>query len=308
MVSAGGKQEGDSWRVIYLKLLCGGVAGSASKTLIAPLERVKILFQVNSQHYPYTGVYSTLLRIVEREGFLGLYSGNMSSVARVFPYAAIQFVSFDFFQYYLAPDNTKPSSWGNFVSGALAGATSVVFTYPLDVTRARLAVQISSEAKQYNGLVHAFTQMWKHEGGIKALYRGAGPTMLGILPYAGINFYTYHTLKWHYANTWTDHAEISTPLRLLFGSCAGMIGQTTVYPLDVIRRRMQIDGVKSGQSSFAYKYNGSWQAFKHILKHEGWKMLFRGLHINYIKVVPLVSVSFTVNDVLRKALGVPTLK
>jgi len=299
-----GQSPFDDPATVGKKLICGGVAGSVSKTLIAPLERVKILFQVNSQQYPYTGIVSTLQRIVRREGFFGLYNGNSSSVLRVFPYAAIQFVTFDMFRGLFNPDPNNISLIGNFAAGSLAGATSVVFTYPLDVTRARLAVQVSNESRQYSGLIMALRSMWRHEGGLRALYRGAGPTMLGIFPYAGINFFTYHTLKWHYTHRWTDHQPISTPLRLFFGSCAGMLGQTTVYPLDVIRRRMQIEGLHSGSAHYRYEYRSTWHAFRSITQQEGWRALFRGLHINYIKVVPLVSISFTVNDLLRHSMGI----
>ena len=297
----------DSPTIIVQKLMCGGTAGAVSKTLIAPLERVKILFQVNSKEHPYTGVVSSLKKIMTQEGYKGLYRGNFSSVIRVFPYAAIQFVSFDFYQRLFAgSDPSKISLKGNFFAGALAGATSVIFTYPLDVTRARMAVQMSRSGKviQYRGLVQALVNMWKHEGGFKALYRGGWPTMIGIFPYAGINFFTYHTLKWYYYNEWTDHKELSTTVRLGMGSVAGILGQTAVYPLDVIRRRMQIDGVHTSDSTFSYKYRNTFHAFKTICETEGWRMLFRGLHINYIKVVPLVSISFTVNDTLRKWLGI----
>jgi hypothetical protein len=294
----------DDLPTVGKKLLCGGVAGSVSKTIIAPLERVKILFQVRSHEYPYSGVVNTLRQIVSREGALGLYNGNSSSVLRVFPYAAIQFVSFDFYKKLICPDPTQVPLSGNFFAGALAGATSVIFTYPLDVTRARLAVQVSSSGhRQYTGLFQALRHMWKSEGGLPALYRGAGPTMLGIFPYAGINFFTYHSLKWYYTNSWTDHAPLTTPLRLVFGSCAGILGQTAVYPLDVIRRRMQIEGLQSGGTVYQYRYTSTWHGFRSICTQEGWKALFRGLHINYIKVVPLVSISFTINDLLRGYLG-----
>jgi len=290
--------------VIIEKVICGGIAGSVAKTSIAPLDRVKILFQVNSPDYPYTGVWNTLVRIAKKERIHGLFKGNVSSVVRVFPYAAIQFISFDFFQRLFTPNPQDISLIGNFVAGAMAGTVSVIFTYPLDVTRARLAAQISPEKKHYNGILDAFRKMYYTEGGVKALYRGGGPTMLGILPYSGFNFFTYHSLKWYYLNRWTDESQISTIWRLIFGSFSGLLGQTLVYPFDVIRRRMQIDGMSSTNGVLTYQYSSTWSAVKHICKTEGWRALYRGLQINYVKAVPLVSVSFTVNDVLRQKFGI----
>jgi len=199
------------------------------------------------------------------------------------------------------------SPLGNFIAGAGAGATAVIFTYPLDVTRARLAVQV--EKRHYTGLFHAMQNMWHNEGGLKALYRGWQPTMVGILPYAGINFFTYDTLKWYYSNKSSVSGEppppIPTTIRLAFGAIAGAIGQTLTYPLDVVRRRMQIDGLQL-ERTYSYPYRSTWHGIKTVFKSEGWTTLFRGLHINYIKVVPLVSVSFTVNDLMRRWMGLKT--
>lgn len=280
-----------------------------AKTTTAPLERVKILFQVATIHYPFKGVVPTLRRIVEREGFRGLYKGNVSSLVRIFPYAATQFAAFDIFKAALTPKDAGISGLANFLAGAGAGATAVAFTYPLDVTRARLAVQV--EKRHYTGLVHAIQNMWRHEGGLKALYRGLQPTMFGILPYAGINFFTYDTLKWYYSKKLRIAANgdppppIPTTLRLAFGAVAGALGQTLTYPLDVVRRRMQIDGLMLEQT-YSYKYLSTWHGLQTIAQKEGWRTLFRGLHINYIKVVPLVSVSFTINDLMRRWMGLKT--
>jgi hypothetical protein len=311
--------------VLLKTLFCGGVAGSIAKTCIAPLERVKILFQVATIHYPYTGVWSTLYRILQREGVRGLYRGNVSSIARVFPYAAIQFAAFDFFKLVFTPTGASVSVMGNFFAGAFAGATAVAFTYPLDVTRARLAVQV--EKYHYTGLIDAVRSMWSQEGGLRALYRGLQPTMIGILPYAGINFLTYDTLKWYYTNYYAKWGSgssssssnsssvhekgrqpttpIPTVFRLAFGGIAGALGQTVTYPLDVVRRRMQIDGLRV-EKTYSYRYNSTWHGLKTIIQEEGWRTLFRGLHINYIKVVPLVSVSFTINDLLKRWMGLRT--
>mmetsp|Transcript_17624 Transcript_17624/g.68420 ORF Transcript_17624/g.68420 Transcript_17624/m.68420 type:complete len:327 (-) Transcript_17624:37-1017(-) len=308
------RKRGDEWSgyEVGMKLLCGGVAGSIAKTSIAPLERVKILFQVRNHHYQYTGVAGTLRSIKAQEGLKGLYKGNASSIARVFPYAAVQFVTFDAYKALFTPKDQSISQLGNFCAGAMCGATAVLCTYPLDVTRARLAVQVSK--RQYTGLLHALQHMWRVEGGARALYRGLGPTMLGIVPYAGINFFCFDTLKWHYIHTYKHGrlgekemtaADIPTLVTLAFGGIAGITGQTITYPLDVVRRRMQIEGLQL-EKAYSYRYKGTWHALRTIVQTEGWRMLFRGLHINYLKVVPMVSISFTMNDTLRRYFNLHT--
>ena len=93
--------------------------------------------------------------------------------------------------------------------------------------------------------------------------------------------------------------------RLAFGAIAGICGQTATYPLDVARRRMQIDGLRL-ETTYSYKYRGAAHAIRTIYATEGIKALYRGLHINYVKVVPLVSVSFAINDWLRGLMGLST--
>lgn len=81
-----------------IPLLSGGLAGTVAKSAIAPLERVKILFQIRSIHYPFNGVFPTLHSIYINEGIAGLWKGNNATVLRIFPYAAIQFYSYEKFK------------------------------------------------------------------------------------------------------------------------------------------------------------------------------------------------------------------
>jgi len=74
------------------------------------------------------------------------------------------------------------------------------------------------------------------------------------------------------------------------------------YPLDVVRRRMQIDGL-SLETVYSYSYRSTQHGLKEIIQKEGFLTLFKGLQINFIKVVPLVSMAFIVNDLLKKWLG-----
>lgn len=78
-----------------------------------------------------------------------------------------------------------------------------------------------------------------------------------------------------------------------------------LFRLLQVRRRMQIDGLQL-ERTYSYPYRSTWDGLRTIFLTEGWKTLFRGLHINYIKVVPLVSVSFTVNDLMRRWVGLKT--
>lgn len=78
--------------------LAGGVAGCAAKTLVAPIDRVKILLQVHNTHYEGVGVLQSFGRVVQKESFFALYKGNGAQLIRIFPYAALQFSSYEVYK------------------------------------------------------------------------------------------------------------------------------------------------------------------------------------------------------------------
>ncbi len=81
------------------------------------------------------------------------------------------------------------------VMGAMAGVASVLVTYPLDFVRSRITVQAkAAEGARYKGLVDAIVRITAEEGPF-ALYRGLNATVMGIMPYLGVQFMTYGTLR-----------------------------------------------------------------------------------------------------------------
>lgn len=168
-----------------------------SKTAVAPLDRIKILLQAHQSHYKNYGVFSGLYNIVKKESFIALYKGNGAQMVRIFPYAATQFTAFEIYKKSCARilgPNPYIKHSDKFFAGAGAGLTAVTLTYPLDTIRARLAFQITGEHK-YNGIWHTATTILKEEGGVRALYRGFLPTLVGMVPYAGLSFYSFEVLK-----------------------------------------------------------------------------------------------------------------
>lgn len=75
-----------------------GVAGMCAKTVVAPLDRIKILLQAQSVHYKHHGVLGGLTAIVRQESLVALYKGNGAQMVRIFPYAATQFTSFEIYK------------------------------------------------------------------------------------------------------------------------------------------------------------------------------------------------------------------
>ena len=136
------------WRT----LLSGGLAGCVAKTIVAPIDRVKILLQVHSRHYDQYGIFESFVRVYQKEGFAALYKGNSVQMLRIFPYAAMQFTSFETYKHInrmvFASSSSSESAdhWANsFVCGSLAGITALSCTYPLDIIHSRLAFQFRGE-------------------------------------------------------------------------------------------------------------------------------------------------------------------
>ncbi|XP_039984249.1 mitochondrial coenzyme A transporter SLC25A42-like [Xiphias gladius] len=277
-------------------LLCGAFAGAVAKTVIAPLDRTKIIFQVSSNRFSAKEAFRLIYCTYVKDGLLSLWRGNSATMVRVMPYAAIQFCSHDQYKrllgsYYGYQGKALPP-FPRFLAGSLAGTTAAMLTYPLDMVRARMAV---TAREMYSNIMHVFVRISQEEG-VKTLYRGFTPTILGVIPYAGITFFTYETLK----KLHTEKTKRSQPYpyeRLAFGACAGLIGQSASYPLDVVRRRMQTAGV-TGSS-----YGTILGTMREIVTQEGViRGLYKGLSMNWLKGPIAVGISFTTFDITHSLL------
>lgn len=293
--SAPAKDMRPRWTAVD-SLLCGAFAGAVAKTAIAPLDRTKIIFQVSSKRFSAKEALRLIYCTYMKDGFFSLWRGNSATMVRVMPYAAIQFCSHEQYKKLLGSQygfqGKALPPFPRFLAGSLAGTTAAMLTYPLDTVRARMAV---TAKEMYSNIVHVFVRISQDEG-IKTLYRGFTPTILGVIPYAGITFFTYETLK----KLHTEKTKRSQPYsyeRLAFGACAGLIGQSASYPLDVVRRRMQTAGVTG--SSYC-TIVGTMRA---IVTQEGVvRGLYKGLSMNWVKGPVAVGISFTTFDLTHNLL------
>ncbi|KAH7913475.1 mitochondrial carrier domain-containing protein [Hygrophoropsis aurantiaca] len=128
--------------------IAGGIAGCIAKTVVAPLDRVKILFQASNPDFQkyagsWSGAYKAGRAIYRDGGVRGLLQGHSATLLRVFPYAGVNFMAFDLWKAFLMPDPAYENNVKRFAAGALAGLTSVTITYPLELIRVRMAFQSS---------------------------------------------------------------------------------------------------------------------------------------------------------------------
>ncbi|ODN83795.1 solute carrier family 25 (mitochondrial carrier protein), member 16 [Cryptococcus wingfieldii CBS 7118] len=310
------KSDRTSWDYAVLSSgVAGGIAGCVAKTSIAPLDRVKILFQTsNAEFRQYAGTPLGMLHatkvIYKESGIRGLFQGHSATLLRIFPYAGIKYMLYDWLERKLikTPDQRTPARF--FLAGSLSGVTSVLCTYPLELIRVRLAYQTKSSGRT------SLTQVVKaiyHEADIPPsakksnsvspfirnlplypFYRGFSMTIIGMVPYAGVGFLTYGTLKRHAAEYVPYFHQHPTARDLACGAVAGAVSQTASYPFEVIRRRMQVGGTL-GNGGISWR-----EAVSKVYNARGWRGFYVGLSIGFVKVIPMSSISFATWQAMKR--------
>ncbi|KAI8644327.1 mitochondrial carrier domain-containing protein [Parasitella parasitica] len=261
---------------------------------------------------------------------MGLFQGHSVTLLRIFPYAAIKFVAFEQIRAILMPTiETRDSSTRQFIAGSLAGVTSVMFTYPLDLVRVRMAYEVREKGAKRLGLVEVCKIIHKEPAQrihVFNFYRGFLPTIVGMTPYAGVSFWFHHI-----ATRFCRHHPMATPFtreaiaafdefaedltfdqkkylekpplktwaELLCGGLSGLVAQTSSYPLEIIRRRMQVGGLLEPHKFVRIK-----DAVNDIYLAKGFKGFYVGLTIGYIKVIPMMAVSFLAYDRMKQTLDI----
>lgn len=295
------------------ELIAGGIAGAAGKTCVAPLERIKILYQTGKLRSG--GIPATLRAIFTTEGLPGLFKGNGASVLRIIPYASIHFGLYEYYRRLIIimanlENAPRISPVVDLIAGSSAGASAVVVTYPLDLVRTRLAfaTEVKSGSSLHPTIRSVLMNTLRLEG-IRGLYHGLGPSMYGILPYAGVKFYVYQHMKQYYFHRYhREEGRLPTTVMLACGAVAGLAAQTLTYPFDVVRRRMQIEGLALHKTSIQpstepFLPKSTPKALVEMARRHGWRVLFAGLSINYLKVVPSTAIGFTLFDHVKQTLN-----
>ncbi|WQF85655.1 Putative mitochondrial carrier protein [Colletotrichum destructivum] len=268
----------------------GGISAAVSKTAAAPIERIKLLLQNQDEMIKagrlsrkYDGILDCFTRTVKAEGVLALWRSNGVNVIRYFPTQALNFAFRDTFKSMFAfkKDRDGYLKWmaGNLASGGLAGATSLLFVYSLDYARTRLANDAKAAKgtgeRQFTGLVDVYKKTLATDG-ITGLYRGFGPSVLGIVAYRGLYFGMYDSLKPVLLVGSLDNSFVASFL-LGWGVTVG--AGIASYPVDTVRRRMMMT---SGE---AVKYKSSLDAARQIAATEGYRSFFKGTGANVLRGV-----------------------
>ncbi|CRK18336.1 hypothetical protein BN1723_002476 [Verticillium longisporum] len=293
------KDEGSKLQVVT----AGATAGLVSRFVIAPLDVVKIRLQLQSHSlsdplsHPaaqggpiYKGTLSTLRHILRSEGLPGLWKGNVPAELMYLCYGGIQFTAYRAATQLLRgggahggteDDRHLPHAVESFVAGAAAGAAATTATYPLDLLRTRFAAQ--GNDRVYASLRGAVAEIYRDEGP-RGFFRGLGPGVAQIVPYMGMFFAAYEGFRLHLGALelpWGGGDATA-------GVMASVMAKTAVFPLDLVRKRIQVQGPT--RARYVHKnipeYQGALGALRTILKVEGVRGMYRGLVVSLVKAAP----------------------
>jgi len=268
----------------------GGVSAAVSKTAVAPIERVKLLLQVqasSTQIKPedrYTGIANCFVRVSKEQGFASLWRGNLANVIRYFPTQALNFAFKDTFKEIFMKGVKKEDFWkfalGNIAAGSAAGASSLCFVYPLDFARTRLAADVGKDKtnRQFTGLLQCISSIMKTDGVI-GLYRGFVVSIQGIIVYRGAFFGLFDTAKAFIPTDYKGFKRVfaSWAVAQTVTAIAGVIS----YPFDTVRRRMMMQsGRKGGQEK---QFKNTLDCWVKISRNEGVGAFFRGALSNVLR-------------------------
>ncbi|KAK4696505.1 hypothetical protein P7C71_g1434, partial [Lecanoromycetidae sp. Uapishka_2] len=148
-------------------------------------------------------------------------------------------------------------------------------------------------------------KMWASSG-LYSFYRGLPMGLIGMFPYAGIDLTTYEYLsrylksrKARLNNTDEADTNLSGFTTAAIGGFCGTLGASTVYPINLLRTRLQSQGTAIHPPT----YTGAWDVTMRTIQGEGFRGLFKGITPNLLKVVPAVSITYVVYDKSKQFLG-----
>ena len=307
-------------------VIAGAAAGAFARTAVAPIDRVKLIIQLRPTIQPLVSSSSSVAQhrtawqifraILREEGVSSLWRGNAPTLLIEAGSTALNFVFFDRYKFAshsiltsmehqypsLREDNNGPDSrkrriLRSFVSGGLAGATTITFLYPLAFMRTRLAVDLGKtekgERKFANGISDVVKQISRTDG-LRGFYKGYGIALISVSMHRFVYLGGYDFIKCEYAATSTSkgaNAKMQVAERFAAAQFVSMAASTLHYPLDCVRRRLMME---AGRTEEERRYRNTIHCFRKVWIEEGSRGFFLGLGPNLIRCIgsALVLVSY----------------
>ncbi|XP_028163750.1 mitochondrial thiamine pyrophosphate carrier-like [Ostrinia furnacalis] len=298
--------------------VAGGASGAITRAIAQPLDVLKIRFQLqlepikHGSNSKYNSVVQAVSSIVKEEGLYALWSGHVPAQFLSISFGVVQFAIFEKLSQVCQRSDPQffmnNRHWINFTNGGVAATIATVASFPFDTVRTRLIAEQKTK-RAYKGFVDAFSTMVKTEG-VGALYKGLVPTLGQIAPHAGIQFAVYKLLTDNILNqieffqrqvNVSSAVESSLIANLISGSIAGFVAKTLIYPFDLVKKRMQIQGFQEHRKGFGRQMycRGFLDCIKLTILEEGFLALYKGYLPSTYKAVLVSALHFAVYDEVK---------
>eukprot|EP00898_Chlorokybus_atmophyticus_P002863 jgi/Chlat1/3578/Chrsp234S03567 len=295
------------------QLLAGALSAAISRTMIAPLERVKLelllgTMAANAALKDRAMVVAT--EVLTKEGFGGFWKGNGLNLLRITPFKAINFYCFDAFHRALCKQSgrTEMTNTERACAGAAAGISATLLCFPLDTLRTRMLAESGSA---YTSVFSCISHMVQHEG-VGSLYRGVMPAIIAMAPSGAVFYGVYDVLKqshlraMHNKGIYVTHGqgalEIGAGPTLLYGAIAGLCAELATYPMEVVRRQLQLQGTMVCGKRVAQQ--SALLTARSIIQSGGVQSLYAGVLPSALQVLPSAALSYYFYELFKSVLNV----
>lgn len=263
-------------------LIAGTIACAVSNTLSAPLERLK--FQIQLKGSKKNAVVTALKDVIKNGGTRSLWAGNGANLLKLVPQSAIRLIMF---RNILDNISEERNSLSAFISGAVAGLTSQMIMYPVEVLRIRMTV---AKPGQFNGILHAIKHLYK-TGGKQIFYRGFLLSSMLSIPYFGTKFVLMDLILREFPEETVVRRRKT--VSILAVGIASTVAMLIVYPGFVIRTILQTSSSLKAKSVLVY-----------TLKKRGIRGLYSGVSVSGLRIFDVAGINFLVfteiNDLLKE--------
>jgi solute carrier family 25 (adenine nucleotide translocator) protein 4/5/6/31 len=265
-------------------LLIGGSIGAISKTVMAPVERVKLLMQTQDSNpdvlsgkvQRYKGIGDCFARVYGEQGFWSFWRGNLVNCLRYAPQQGSALAFNDLINNMFPNYDSRTDFWKSaatkLTSGGLAGAIANTICYPFDFARTRLASDLKKGGGQFKGIFDCIMTTLRNQG-ITGLYTGWAVTCMGAFVYRAGQLGLFKQIQ--DLNPYkTDKGTLGAVSSFIAVTTARTVIMPFNYPFDTVRRRMMLESEKAVANRV---YKGSIDCFLQVLRKEGLRGMYKGM-------------------------------
>lgn len=300
-------------------LLAGAIAAMVSRTIVAPLERLKLEYMVRGAQH---NVLQIMQVIVAHEGVGGFWRGNIVNLLRTAPFKSVNFFCYDIYRKKLLEITGKEevSNFERLLAGAAAGISATLLCFPMDTIRTRM---VAPGGEALGGVIGCFQHML-HTEGFLSLYKGLLPAVISMAPSGAVFYGVYDILKTSYLQSPEGKEDLRRrvemervrrksvgemqhdlkeeaenlgqlelgPMRtLLYGAIAGICAESVTYPFEVVRRQLQMQDAVTKMGALA--------TCRDLVQRGGLGALYAGLLPSSLQVLPSAALSYFVYESMK---------